>query len=39
MTESEAKTTDHIQIYDDNGKYIVPKEELLLMFFSQKRKL
>lgn len=39
MTESEAKTTDHIQIYDDNGKYIVPKKELLLMFFSQKRKL
>lgn len=39
MTESEAKTTDHIQIYDDNGKYIVPKKELLLMFFFQKRKL
>lgn len=36
MTESEAKTTDHIQIYDDNGKYIVPKRGVTVNVFSQK---
>ena len=38
MTESEAKTTDHIQIYDDNGKYIVPKKGVTVnVFFSKKK--
>ena len=38
MTESEAKTTDHIQIYDDNGKYIVPKRGVTVnVFFSKKK--
>ena len=38
MTESEAKTTDHIQIFDDNGKYIVPKGGVTVnVFFSKKK--
>lgn len=38
MTESEAKTTNHIQIYDANGKYIVPKRGVTVnVFFSKKK--